>query len=147
MKPEDFARSGTEAGHQTALFAWAAIAARQHPELEWLHAIPNGGARGDDVKSRQIRGGQLKAQGVRAGVADVCLPVLRLPYSGFYIEMKKPSERPKRAGSAGGVSDKQAEFGAFVQSQGFAWTVCYSWEEARDALLKYLSLGKPNGTP
>lgn len=35
------------------------------PELKWLHAIANGGARGDNEKSRAIRGGQLKAEGVK----------------------------------------------------------------------------------
>ena len=138
MKPEDLAKSGTEAAHQTALFAWAALSVSRWPELRWLHHIANGGSRGDSVASRAIRGAQLKAQGVRPGVADVCLPVRRGKYSGLYIEMKKPSENPKREGSKGGVSDEQAEFGAFVKAQGFGWCVCYSWEEASAAIVQYL---------
>ena len=162
MTPETLAKSGTEAAHQTALFAWAAVVTEHGfevarkwcelgprgfegslktgvPELRWLHHIPNGGSRGDDAKSRAIRGSQMKAQGVRTGVADVCLPVRRGDWSGLYIEMKKPAEKPVKATSKGGVSDDQAEFGAFVKSQGFGWIVCYSWEEAAEVLTQYLT--------
>ena len=77
MTPGQLAKSDSEAAHQTALFAWAALQVKRWPELRWLHHIPNGGSRGDDAKSRAIRGGQLKAQGVRTGVSDVSLPVKR----------------------------------------------------------------------
>lgn len=139
MTPESLAKSNTEAAHQTALFAWAALQTAKYPELVWLHHIPNGGSRGDSGKSRAIRGAQLKAQGVRVGVADLCLPVKRGQWSGLYIEMKRPSEKPVKATSKGGVSDKQAEFGAFVQSQGFGWCVCYSWAEAAEIIERYLN--------
>lgn len=142
MSPEQLAKSGTESAHQTALFAWAALNTKEHPELVWLHHIPNGGSRGDSAQSRAIRGGQLKAQGVRQGVADLCLPVRRGDWSGLYIEMKKPTEKPIKATSKGGVSDEQAAFGAFVKSQGFGWCVCYSWTEAKDVLLSYLNYNR-----
>lgn len=138
MKPEQIAKE-SEASHQVALFAWVALNVKRWPELKWLHHIPNGGSRGDDAKGRAIRGGQLKAQGVRTGVADIFLPVRRAAWSGLYIEMKKPSEKPKREGSKGGVSEDQAEFGSFVISQGFGWCVCYSWEEAKNILENYLT--------
>ena len=164
MTPDQLAKNGSEAAHQTALFAFMAVAC-QHgfavawdwakngpiafkqsskigvPELRWLHHIPNGGSRGDDAKSRAIRGAQMKAQGVRQGVADLCLPVRRGPCSGLYVEMKKPSEKPVKATSKGGVSDDQAEFGAFVQSQGFGWCVCYSWGEAAAIIEQYMQQG------
>ena len=137
MKPEDLAKTGSEAAHQTALFAWAALNVKRWPELRWLHHIPNGGARGT-ARTAQIRGGQLKAQGVKAGVSDISLPVKRGQWSGLYIELKKPDLRPKREGSKGGVSDEQASFGAFVQAQGFGFYVCYSWDEAAKAIAQYL---------
>jgi len=139
VNPEQLAKSGTEAAHQTALFAWAALHAKRWPELRWLHHIPNGGSRGDSAQSRAIRGGQLKAQGVRTGVSDLSLPVRRGAWSGLYIEMKKPTEKPKREGSKGGVSDEQAEFGEFVKAQGFGFVVCYSWEEAAAIIEQYLT--------
>lgn len=167
MTPATLAKSNTEHAHQTALFAWAAIAehqgieianawafggmtlaaakeaafARPIPALAWFHAIPNGGSRGDDEKTRAIRGGALKAEGVRSGVADTFLPVRRGEFSGLYIEMKKPSEKPKREGSKGGVSDEQRSFGEFVKSQGFGFIVCYSWIEAVENLTTYLNWG------
>lgn len=161
MTPDQLAKSDTEAAHQTALFAWAAVAMNHGfnianawadglnpavqerkelaiPELKWLHHIPNGGSRGNDVRSQQIRGAQLKAQGVKSGVSDVFLPVKRGQFSGLYIEMKRPAEKPKREGSKGGVSDEQKEFGAFVQTQGFGFVVCYSWAEAAKVLEQYM---------
>ncbi len=143
MTPEQLAKSNTEAGHQMALFCWAALNQHRFPQLRWLHAIPNGGARGDSARSSAIRGAQLKAQGVKAGVADIFLPVRsRLGLtecSGLYIEMKKPSERPVRVGSKGGVSAEQYAFGDFVSTQGYLWFVRYDWKEAADSIEFYLT--------
>ena len=141
MTPDQLAKHGTETAHQTALFAWRALQVTKWPELKWLHHSANGGSRGDTQRSRAIRGGQLKAQGVTKGVADVCLPVKRGAYSGLYIEMKKPAERPVKVTSKGGVSEEQSEFGAFVKSQGFHWCVCYSWQEAASVIEHYLEQG------
>lgn len=163
MTPAQLAKD-SESSQQMALFAWCAIAmnygfdiavaldngasfeaARDHgsvcpvPELKWIHHIPNGGSRGNDVRSQQIRGARLKAEGVRSGVSDICLPVKRGNCSGLYIEMKKPSLKPKRSTSKGGCSDEQIEFGAFVQSQGFGFVVCYTWLEARDVIIDYMN--------
>lgn len=133
----------SESSHQTALFQWAAIQLSTWPELKWLHHIPNGGSRGDSARSRMIRGAQLKAQGVKSGVADVSLPVKRGCYSGLYIEMKRPGVRPVKPTSTGGVSDEQADFGEFVKAQGFLWAVCYSWHDAAQLIEQYL--GDDNG--
>jgi hypothetical protein len=132
MKPSDLAKSGTESGHQRAVFAWAALNVARFPELKWLHHIPNGGSRGDDAKSRAIRGNALKAEGVRTGVSDISLPVKRGEYSGLYIEMKKP-------GKIKGESAEQKEFGAFVKSQGFGYQVCDNWESAAAVIEAYLN--------
>ena len=146
MNPEQLARGGSEAGEQTALFCWAAQQRARYPELEWLYAIPNGGARGDK-RSAMIRGGQLKAQGVKAGVSDICLPVKRGQWSGLYIELKRVSLRPVRQGSAGGVTSEQAAFGAFVQGQGYGFAVCYGWVEASRVIEQYMVVGTTIGAP
>lgn len=156
--PAQLAKSGTEHGHQTALFAWAAMACRfgfeaanddksytvaghaertygvtsNVPELKWFHAIPNGGTRGDDAKSRAIRGGQLKAEGVRQGVPDTFLPVPRNGWHGLYIEMKRP-------GKIKDTSKEQDEFGEYAKSVGFGWIVCDDWRKAADVLISYLT--------
>ena len=131
MKPADLAKSGTESGHQRAVFAWAALNVARYPELKWLHHIPNGGSRGDDAKSRAIRGGALKAEGVKTGVSDLSLPVKRGEFSGLYVEMKKP-------GKIKTESQDQKDFGAFVKSQGFGYVCVDNWEDAVKVIEDYL---------
>ena len=164
--PSQLAKSGTEHGEQVALFAWCGMAtsrgvaaaddeasytvkghAETHygsagaiPALHWFHAIPNGGSRGDDSKSRAIRGGQLKAEGQRNGVFDTFWPHPRGGFAGLYIEMKKSSLKPKREGSAGGLSDEQIAFGNFAHAQGYCVRVAYTWREAVEIIKWYLTL-------
>lgn len=138
MNPASIAKE-SESSHQIALFAWCSQNVKKYPELEWFHAIPNGGSRGDNPQARAIRGAKLIAEGVRPGVSDTFLPVKRGMYSGLYIEMKKPSVKPKKKTSKGGVSKEQLDFGNFVQLQGFGFVVCYSWEDAVNVLIEYLN--------
>lgn len=137
VTPEMLAKSGSEDAHQMAVFCWAALHVGTYPALRWLFAIPNGGSRGDDAKSRAIRGGKLKATGVKVGVSDILLPVRRGAYSGLFIEMKRPELKPKKGGK-GGASDEQLEFGAFVQSEGYGFIVCYGWQHAVETIESYL---------
>jgi hypothetical protein len=137
MKPEQIAKD-SESSHQQALFCMAALHLKIYPELQWMHHIPNGGARADDARGNAIRGGKLKAEGVKEGIPDIFLPVARQNCHGLYIEMKKPAMRPKRPGSSGGVSEKQAEFRDFAHKQGYGWVVCYDWLEAWEMIVKYL---------
>lgn len=126
MSPEQIAAAGTEHSHQAALFCWAAQNSDKYPELKWMYAIPNGGQRDMVTASR------LKAEGVKSGVSDVCLPVARDSemgrYHGLYIEMKKPGGRE---------SQNQKDFGAFLAKQGYFYTMCDHWEEARDTIIAY----------
>jgi hypothetical protein len=155
VTPDQMAKSNTEHGEQSALFCWANMACRfgyvaaddpgsylikgfaaafnapSVPELEWFHAIPNGGARGDSQKTNMIRGGQLKAEGVKRGVSDTLLPVKRGQYCGLYIEMKK-------RGCINKTTPEQKKFGAFVQSQGYGFIVIDNWRIAADTLKAYL---------
>lgn len=167
MTPDQLAKSGSEHAHQVALFAWVAIATihgfkcadnwalnnvivthfgiEPLPMLKWMHAIPNGGTRGDDAKTRAIRGGALKAEGVRQGVGDTFLPYpIFTPqgeaYAGLYIEMKKPSLKPKSATAKGGLSDEQIEFSDYVTSVGYIYRVCYTWREAANVVKWYIGL-------
>ena len=138
MLPQDLAKSGTEHGEQSALFLWAHLNKTKYPVLEWMHAIPNGGSRGDTAKSRMIRGAQMKAEGVKQGVADVFLPFPIAGWHGLYIEMKKPSQRPVKATSKGGLSDDQVLFKGHCILFNYGWIVCYSWEDAARTIVQYL---------
>lgn len=180
MTPNQLAKSGTEHGHQTALFAYVAVAylhgfdvadqwsktgklperrpinhgehAPAVPALEWFHAIHNQG-HGD-----KVRGANAKAEGVRKGVADTFLPwpvwtqsreEEVIAYCGLYIEMKKPSQRPKTEGHPtsgkykpkGGMSDEQIAFGEYAKGCGYGFAVCYGWEDAVATLRSYIEWG------
>ena len=115
----------TEAQEQRALFEWASFNLGRYPELLLLYHIPNGGSR------NAIEAKNLKAQGVKAGVPDVCLPVACGEYSALYIEMKR------REG--GHLSEVQRDWLALLNRVGNKAVVCKGWEEARDAIIEYLS--------
>lgn len=123
ITPEALARSGSEDGHQAALFCWCAIHAKEHPELKWLFAIPNGGWRDPATANK------LKATGVKSGVLDICLPIKRGIYSGLFVELKRGKNKP---------TNEQKEWIDFLPTQGFGVVVCYSWEIARDIIISYL---------
>jgi len=138
VTPDDLAKVGTESAIQQALFCWASHPEqrKRYPLLQWLYHVPNGGSRGDTAQTRKITGGTLKAEGVKSGVPDLDFPVKsQWGHSGLRIEMKVPAERNRRNG---GCSDAQKEWLAFLQSQGYATCVCYSWREAANSLLAYM---------
>ena len=114
-----------EANEQETLFRWAWFARGTHPELDLLYHIPNGGSR------NRIEAANLKRQGVKAGVPDLCLPVARGKYHGLYIEMKYGKNK---------TSESQNKWLSALQKQGYAATVCYGFEEARAVITKYLNL-------
>ena len=122
----------SEHAEQAALFRWAALASRAHPELRLLYAIPNGGARS------KATAGRLKAEGVRAGVPDVCLPVPRNGLGALYIELKRPGGVPGRA--KGALRPAQREWLAALQDAGNAVAVAYGWEQARGVIERYLGV-------
>ena len=119
ITPADLAKPDTEHAHQTAYHA----ALRSDPRrplhnplwqmvVHWTHAIPNGGDRSMIVASR------LKAEGVKAGVWDVFVPVPVWHASpcngetrwrhGLYLEFKKPARRKHRKTATGWSLDGQS---------------------------------------
>lgn len=96
------------------------------PELRLLHAIPNGGKR--DIRTAAM----LKAEGVKPGVPDICLPVPRGGKHGLYIELKR------RKG--GTVSEAQQAWIRALVAQGFVCAVCHGAEEAKNEILAYMAM-------
>ena len=115
----------SEHQEQVALFRWAEYATSALPELNLLYAIPNGGHRHKAVAAR------LKAEGVKAGVPDVCLPVARGGWHGLYIEMK--TERGK-------ASKSQVQWLFALREEGYKVAICRGWETARGLIEDYLCL-------
>ncbi|WP_273430504.1 VRR-NUC domain-containing protein [Chitinibacter tainanensis] len=114
----------SEHDHQVALFRWAQLQSAAVPALKLMFAIPNGGARNIVVA------GKLKAEGVKAGVPDILLPIPRGVYHGLFIELKQPKGR---------VAPHQAEWIAELGLQGYRSVVCYGWEDAKDTIMGYLN--------
>lgn len=108
---------------QVQLMKWSSTMFNNYPELKWLFAIPNGGARDIRVAVK------LKAEGVKPGVWDLFLPVARDGYHGMFIEMKFGKNK---------LTITQKEFRAFIKDQNYYGVVAYSWNEAADAIEKYL---------
>ena len=114
----------SEGVEQATLFSWAKMQEYRWPELRLLHHIPNGGSRG------KVEAAHFKAEGVKAGVPDLFLPVARGPYHGLFIEMKR------RKG--GRVSEEQKAWISALKAQGYRAEVCHGWEEAADLITDYL---------
>lgn len=132
MEPEQLAKAGTEHAHQAALFCWSRSHEDVYPGLDMLFAVPNGGER------NIIVAGKMKAEGVRAGVPDICLPVPRLGFHSLWIEMKKPSEINK---IGGGCSAAQEAYSMELIGHGAVYHVCYDWISAAEVLAEYLCGG------
>lgn len=123
LTPQQLAKSGTEHGEQAALFCWAALQVKSKPGIDWMYAIPNGGER------NRIVAGQMKAEGVKSGIHDVCLPVARGGYFGLYIEMKRADR--------GEMSDKQLDFQRHLVLYGYASVLAHGWVQAVNAIETY----------
>jgi hypothetical protein len=133
MTPERISKPNTESSHQQALFCWAALNQNIYPQLRYMFAIPNGGQRD------KITAGKLKAEGVKSGVLDIFLPYPELdtlnPYCGLFIEMKIDKYRNRKNG---GASDDQLEYLQYLNNTGYKAILCYSWFEAKEAIVSYL---------
>jgi hypothetical protein len=114
-----------ERPHQVALIKWVRTVKDTHPVLKLLYAVPNGGDRNLRVARK------LKAEGVLAGVADLCLPAARRGYHGLYLEMK--SEEGVAAG-------EQKEFLRGVSAEGYCAVITQGVDEAKETLEWYIGI-------
>lgn len=115
---------GTESEEQQTLFQWAEVMSRRYPQLSLLYHIPNGGARSKGTA------GRLKAEGVKSGVPDICLPVAKGKYHGLYVEMKVGKNKP---------TANQVKWIESLLSEGYQAKVCYGWQEAVRVIEDYLT--------
>ncbi len=111
---------------QVAIFEWANLNMETYPQLKNLFAIPNGGQRSG------VTGAMLKAEGVRAGVPDLCLAYPVAIYSGLFIELKRRD--------GGKVSPAQADWINRLNQNGYLAIVAYGAKEAVNEIIKYLDM-------
>lgn len=97
----------------------------EYPDLRFIFAVPNGG-----MRQRQTAI-ILKDEGVKRGVPDVCLPIPRGGFHGWWCEFKYSRNKP---------SEVQEDFIAFLRLQGFYVLVSWSASEAIKDLIAYLDL-------
>ena len=117
-----------ESDHQRAVVEWASMTGHHHlPPAskigDYLIAIPHGGRRG------QVEAAILKAEGVKAGVSDLFLAVPMGGFCGLWIEMKIKPNKP---------TESQIAWITRMAGVGYAAIVCWSWDEAREAIITYL---------
>ena len=110
----------TEASIQSAFFEWLSLYSRLRLAT---FAIPNGGSR------NCLEAKNLKAQGVTPGVPDLFMAV---PYNGFqglFIELKSKTGR---------LSEQQKKWIDNLNDRSYKAVVCYSLDEAMNAVTEYL---------
>jgi len=123
--------------HQKAVFQILALNEVQYPWLKFAYAVPNGGHR------HPATAGKLKAEGVKRGIPDICLPFPNKPmnadssphFAGAYIELKAGNNK---------ATPEQKEFLEFVNARGFVGIVARGCEEALDFIEYYIG-GKLRG--
>lgn len=120
-------RKQSEATEQERLISWAQWQHNKYPELKLLYHVPNGGSR------NTLEAANLKRQGVKAGVPDLCLPVARQGYHGLYIEMKWGKNK---------VTENQKQWLDDLRQQGYEAVVCYGADQAIRAIEEYLDKWK-----
>lgn len=109
-----------EAQEQEAFFQWASY----YPELEYMYAVPNGGSR------HPYEAKNLKKQGVKSGVPDICLPLPKGKWHGLYIEMKYGKNK---------TSENQKRYIDYLNSVGYLAVVCYGYQAAMRVVKGYMN--------
>lgn len=111
---------------QTSCVKWFRLQYPQYANL--LYAVPNG-----SYKSRAAAG-MMKAEGLTAGVADLCLALPRGRFGALYIEMKQRGNYQQQ---------NQKEWQRLCEKNGNIYKVCHTIEEFMITVNEYLRLGEP----
>lgn len=120
----------TEHQEQAAVCDWWKLSCESYglPEFA-LFAIPNSAKRSFRLAA------MLKAEGMRAGIPDLCLAAMcpRDPRAGaLFIEMKRKPNKP---------TPEQTEVIDYLRRAGYHCVIAWNFEEARTAIEAYLKKG------
>lgn len=120
-----------EGNEQTMFFTWLRM---QHPFVfSMTYHPPNGGFRSKPEAAR------FKAQGVKAGVPDICIAVARGGYFGLYIEFK--ATPPKDSV----VSPAQKEWLIKLEMCGYKAVLCKGFDSIKAEVESYLKMPTTEG--
>lgn len=118
--------NSVEHNEQASLFRWAGHMMRKYPKLDLMYAVPNAARR----SPRQ--GAWMKAEGMKAGVPDIHLPVANGRFIGLWIEMKAGKNK---------LTPEQRRRMDELTHVGHLCVVCYCWLDAAAVIEKYLNDG------
>jgi hypothetical protein len=125
----------TEHQEQAELFNQLRLRLKDHPELGLAYAIPNGTRTSIHVARR------MKAEGVKTGVPDICLPMGWGGYFGLYIELKaRPFRDEDGRLHRQRLSKEQAAWCEELEGQGYLVKRTEGWQEALVAIVAYVKL-------
>lgn len=110
---------------QVALFDLIRANEARYPMLAWVFAVPNGGSRHPAVARK------LKAEGVRRGISDICVPIARKGYHGAFIEMKYGKNK---------LTSEQTAFHKFLEDGGYFTATAYGSQDAQRQIEEYLEI-------
>lgn len=122
--------------HQCALISWA-YRTRIPPAADiepgstigdYIFSVPLGGRR------NPIEAKRLKAEGAKAGVSDLILPIRRKGLAGLFLEMKAPGEKPTKL---------QEAWLERMERAGYLATYRDNWIEAACVICRYLGIPEP----
>lgn len=115
----------SEAQHQRAVFAWAAVMSKRYPLLGMMFHVPNGGYR----NPREAR--NLRLQGVKPGVPDIILPIPRGNFHGLFIELKAEGGR---------LTLDQSNYLISLNNLGYMVKKCIGADDAIETIKAYMGI-------
>lgn len=113
----------TEDQAQAAIFDWAKWQREKYPALKAMYHAANEG------KRSRIAGANLKRQGMKPGVSDICLPYAAGKYNNLYIELKVGSNK---------ASNTQLDFIDAINGIGGKAVIVYGSDAAIEVITAYL---------
>jgi hypothetical protein len=127
---------------QVAVFQWINLMKNRYPALYNAYAIPNGGSRNEKEAAN------LKAEGVKAGVLDVCLAYPSKDFHGLYIEHKTKKgeltkDKPiyiKNTRIVRYIREGQETWFKRLQDAGYCCEISRSIDESIDIFKWYLEI-------
>lgn len=108
---------------QRLIFDWARWQQGKYPQLKAMYHAANEGKRSARA------GAELKRQGMKPGVSDICLPYASGKYNNLYVELKVGNNK---------ATDNQLKFVDMINSIGGKAVVVYGREATIELITAYL---------